>query len=99
MEFSLHAADVSTPTRPFEQTVKWTYLLFDEFFDQGDLEKKEALPISFLCDRTTTNVVKSQPGFLSFIVLPLFNTMSIVLPELSVLAANARKNLGNWENY
>jgi hypothetical protein len=30
---------------------KWSYLLFEEFFLQGDLEKEENLPVSFLCDR------------------------------------------------
>lgn len=51
---------------------KWTYLLFDEFFDQGDLEKEKGLPISMLCDRDNTNVAQSQPGFIGFVVMPLF---------------------------
>ena len=48
------------PCRPdFDIVRKWTYLLFDEFFMQGDLEVKENLAVSFLCDRKTTNVVQS----------------------------------------
>ena len=39
MEFCVHAADVSTQCRPFEIAHEWTYLLFEEFFKQGDLEK------------------------------------------------------------
>lgn len=74
MEIALHAADVSVPCRPnFDLVRKWTYLLFEEFFEQGDTEKREALSVSFLCDRKTTNVAKSQNGFISFIVLPLFS--------------------------
>ena len=32
LEFAVHAADVSTQTRPFEVCVEWTVLLFEEFF-------------------------------------------------------------------
>jgi len=41
--------------------------------------------------------MKSQPGFLSFIVLPLFNTLEKILPAVKALPENARKNLRNWE--
>ena len=60
MEIALHACDVSVPCRPnFNLVRKWTYLLFEEFFAQGDDEIKLKLPVSFLCDRKTTNVVKA----------------------------------------
>ena len=56
MNYVLHAADVSTPTRKFKTQIKWTELLFEEFWHQGDTEVKQGLPISFLCDRHTANV-------------------------------------------
>jgi hypothetical protein len=43
-------------TRSFEVAKEWVYLLFDEFFMQGDIELAKELPISMLCDRKTTNV-------------------------------------------
>jgi hypothetical protein len=52
----MHAADVSNPARQWDQCKKWTDLVLEEFWNQGDLEKKEGLPVSFLCDRLTTNV-------------------------------------------
>ena len=64
IELCVHAADVSTQTRPFEVALEWTKLLFEEFFHQGDVEKEKGLPVSFLCDRETTQIPKSQPGFL-----------------------------------
>lgn len=57
-EIAVHAADVSTQTRPFGLALEWTQLLFDEFFYQGDIEKQKGLPVSFLCDRDTTEIVK-----------------------------------------
>ena len=61
---SLHCCDISQQTRKFPVAKKWTYLLFEEFFDQGDKEKEQMLPVSMLCDRNTVNVRDSQPGFI-----------------------------------
>lgn len=56
LENCMHLCDVSNAARDFSVAKNWTYLLFDEFFDQGDLERESNLPISFLCDRNT-NIV------------------------------------------
>ena len=37
---------------------EWTKRVYGEFFIQGDLEKKQGLPISMFCDRETTNINK-----------------------------------------
>lgn len=100
MEVCLHAADVSVPCRPqFDIVRKWTYLLFEEFFEQGDAELKQDLSISFLCDRKTTNVAKSQNGFISFIVLPLFQSVSELLPSIECLHETAKANKLKWEGH
>lgn len=59
LEYCMHCSDVSVPCRDFKIVKKWTYLLFEEFFYQGDEEKAKKLPVSFLCDRETTNIAKS----------------------------------------
>ena len=82
LEFTVHAADVSTQTRTFDVAVEWTKLLFEEFFHQGDIEKEKGLPISFLCDRETTQIPQSQPGFVNFILAPLFSLVSEIMPEV-----------------
>jgi len=82
LENCLHSCDVSIPCRDFELVHDWTYLLFEEFFQQGDLEKEKGLPISMLCDRTTTNVAKSQPGFIGFVSMPLFTNLVHIMPAL-----------------
>merc|ERR1712060_390576 len=67
LNFLIHACDLSTPTRKFDTLRTWTYLLFEEFFKQGDIEKSIEKPVSFLCDRETVVVCREQPGFLNFI--------------------------------
>lgn len=59
LEICMHTCDVSIPSRDFHVVKTWTYLLFEEFFAQGDLEKEKGLPVSMLCDRNTTHVAKS----------------------------------------
>jgi cAMP-specific phosphodiesterase 4 len=99
LEICLHSADVSTPVREFEVVKKWTYLLFEEFFMQGDLERESGLPISMLCDRTTTNVTKSQPGFIGFVTLPLFHCLAEIMPALCIDVEQIKSNLNQWKNY
>jgi len=38
MEICLHSCDVGVPARQFSVVKEWTYLLFEEFFLQGDIE-------------------------------------------------------------
>jgi|LauGreDrversion4_2_1035121.scaffolds.fasta_scaffold22794_2 hypothetical protein len=45
LDLCVHAADLSTATRPFDVLKRWTFLLFEEFFLQGDLEKQEQIPV------------------------------------------------------
>ena len=40
---TLHACDISTSLRPFDLSTQWADLLFDEFFNQGDMEKEKGL--------------------------------------------------------
>ena len=64
-------------------SVKWADLLFKEYFAQGDLEKEKGLDISFLCDRKTTNIAVGQPGFIEHMVIPVFQQLSHVCPDIS----------------
>jgi hypothetical protein len=53
MDMVVHSGDLSFSTRSFDVVQNWTYLLFDEFFGQGDMEEAQGYDISFLCDRNT----------------------------------------------
>jgi hypothetical protein len=96
LNYTLHAADLAHNVKSFEITQKWTKLLMNEFWEQGDLERKEGLPISFNCDRTTANVPKGQIGFLNGIIIPTFQLLVFVFPKVEFLVDNAKKNLEKW---
>jgi len=67
-----HLSDISNPTKQFKLYRLWCDLLFVEFFAQGDLEMMHEFPVTQFYDRSTTNIAKSQIGFIDFIVLPAY---------------------------
>lgn len=98
LNFLIHSSDVSNPSKDIKVYSIWTKLVVQEFFNQGDLERSENLPISYLCDRATTDVPKSQVGFINFIVMPLFKCMSFYFPALNYYEENVKKNLDYFKN-
>ncbi len=58
----LHMCDISHPGKPWALHREWSLRLAEEFYRQGDLEKKNALSISPLCDRNHGNLPTSQIG-------------------------------------
>lgn len=65
----LKAADLGHASLPWDQHVRWSNLVVEEFYQQGDDEKSRGLPVSFLCDRVRdADLPKSQQGFLRFVV-------------------------------
>lgn len=89
----LHVADISNPAKLTTTYKNWIDLVFQEFFFQGDLEKKENIQISLLCDRTTTDITKSQIGFIKFVVKPTFEIIRQISPEVKTYMDYINKNL------
>ncbi|KNC98796.1 uncharacterized protein SPPG_05773 [Spizellomyces punctatus DAOM BR117] len=68
----IKCADVSNPTKSWTLYERWCRLILEEFFRQGDLEKRMGLQVSPYMDRDNLNIPSSQSGFIEFVVLPLF---------------------------
>ncbi|KAL3320502.1 Calcium/calmodulin-dependent 3',5'-cyclic nucleotide phosphodiesterase 1C [Cichlidogyrus casuarinus] len=85
----LHSADISHPTKTWDLHERWTKMLVEEFFRQGDRETELGLPCSPLCDRKTTVVAQSQIGFIEFIVSPTFVLLNAMLEKLVKQAASS----------
>ncbi len=92
LSFIIHAADISNPTKPLPIYQEWAQRCVEEFFRQGDLEKKLGMPISFNCDRNSVSLPKSQLGFMDAIVSPLFTVFNEYFPQLSFTLNNLKNN-------
>lgn len=66
------------------------------FFVQTETEKKNGLPYAPFMDPDQVTKSSSQIGFIRFVLLPLFEAISQVLPQLETLAIS---NLNNALNY
>jgi hypothetical protein len=94
----IKAADIGHAAKTIELHEKWCRRVVEEFYTQGDLEKKLGLPVSMYCDRETTDISKSQAGFIKNIVLPLFNAVNFVL-DSDFIEKSCVEQLKINENY
>ena len=94
----VHTADLSNPAKINQVFVKWTEFVYQEFFNQGDKEKELGMNISMLCDRNTTNIHKCQVGFIKFVVMPQFEMILNIMPEIKVYLDNIKLNLKYCED-
>ena len=94
----IHASDISNPAKKFDGIYdEWTRRVMEEFFNEGDLEKKEGLPVNFLCDREKTYIPKAQIGFIVSIVLPTFKMVEMFAPEIQPYLDNLANNERIWK--
>lgn len=96
LNFVIHTFDIGHNAKSFDISYKWTYLLMNEFWNQGDLEKEKNMPISFLCDRNTSDVPKNQVVFIKSIIIPHYEVLVDMFPEMSYLKDNIENNLNCW---
>lgn len=97
MCMGIHMSDLSNPTKPWPISLKWTNLVYEEFFDQGDKEKELGIPCGPLNDRATINIAKSSVGFIDFIVVPSFDAYSELLPLVEKNVNQLKDNKDKWK--
>ncbi|CAO3611362.1 unnamed protein product [Cunninghamella blakesleeana] len=93
----IKCADVSNVTRPFRRGKDWAKLLVEEFASQGDLERELGMPVQATNDRNKIVTEDCQIGFIKFVAMDLFTTVSDLLPELQFTTHHLRQNLQLWE--
>ncbi|XP_076289942.1 phosphodiesterase 9 [Lasioglossum baleicum] len=90
----IKVADISNEARPMEVAEPWLDMLLQEFFKQSDAEKLEGLPVTPFMDRDKVTKPSSQVSFIGLVLLPLFESLGELLPELqSLIVQPAREAL------
>ncbi|KAG0223809.1 hypothetical protein BGW41_005357 [Actinomortierella wolfii] len=92
----LHAADISNAVKPWELCKRWSDLVVQEFFRQGDIEKAQNLPVSPNMDRDMHNQPQISLGFGDFVVQPYFESLAELLPAASELLDTLTANRAQW---
>ncbi|KAJ3392528.1 High affinity cAMP-specific and IBMX-insensitive 3',5'-cyclic phosphodiesterase 9A [Entophlyctis sp. JEL0112] len=78
----IKSSDISNEVRPKHVSEPWVDNLLEEFFCQSDKEKKEGLPTAPFMDREKVTKPSAQVGFIGFVMIPLFELVSKVLPNM-----------------
>ena len=86
----IHSSDISNPTKLFDIYFEWGKLVVEEFWAQGDKEKKLNLTCS--CDREKVTIYRSQLGFINFIEIPYFSLIAEMNPKLKFFYDNLLNN-------
>ncbi|VDP57736.1 unnamed protein product [Schistosoma mattheei] len=82
MVIILKISDISNEARPLNVAGPWINRLLAEFFHQSDYEKLVGLPVAPFMDRHKVTKSASQCGFIRFVILPLFESLAKLLPEV-----------------
>ena len=79
LSMAMKCADIGHSAKIGDIHERWTALICEEFFRQGDIEKERKQEISMYCDRFNTDVPKSQAGFIKNIGIPLYEALCYYL--------------------
>ena len=93
----LHAADISNPAKPFRISKAWSDLVIEEFFQQGDRELREGLPVSPNMDRNKTFQDEMSLNFLDVIVCPFYLVFAPLMPRLHHVYKHLVVNRNEWD--
>jgi hypothetical protein len=96
----LKCADIGHSAKTFSLHEEWSLLIMEEYFRQGDLEKQNKLPVSMYCDRETTDIPKSQNGFLKNVCQPLYEIFTTFLNSDIITykcLEQMKENITKWD--
>jgi len=82
LPLSVHSADIANVTKEYDVCTQWVQMVMNEFFRQGNQEKKLGMEPSPLCDEQRVFIPSTQVGFIQFIVAPWFNVWQEICPDV-----------------
>ncbi|RTG84488.1 cGMP-dependent 3',5'-cyclic phosphodiesterase [Schistosoma bovis] len=91
------SADLSDQTKSWNNTVYVAKLIYEEFFQQGDMEKSLGHNPVDSMDRERACVPHLQISFLDYIITPLYKVLNNLYPQCSSILDTIEKNRDNWK--
>ncbi|KAJ1977328.1 hypothetical protein H4R35_002345 [Dimargaris xerosporica] len=93
----LHAVDIFNPVLPWDMCKKWSDVMVEESFRQGDLEKCQGLPITPNSDRQGTDQCEISLFFANYIVKPFFSSLAYLFPSAGFIIESLERNISQWQ--
>eukprot|EP01004_Peranema_trichophorum_P003208 NODE_220_length_3207_cov_54.419909_g191_i0.p1 GENE.NODE_220_length_3207_cov_54.419909_g191_i0~~NODE_220_length_3207_cov_54.419909_g191_i0.p1 ORF type:complete len:1025 (-),score=180.24 NODE_220_length_3207_cov_54.419909_g191_i0:133-3090(-) len=98
LQMLLKSADISNVLKPFEVARLWALAVTEEFYTQGDLEKRRGLEVLPMYDREKANLAQGQVGFIDFLAMKQFQTMANWSPYLQWTIDACMSNRQRWKD-
>jgi len=98
MGLSMTAADLCSSFKQWEVQRSNVSIIMEEFFQQGDEEKRRGIQPQSLMDRSLAHELpKNQVNFIKNICLPCYSLIVRVFPETMPMLNGAMSNLQRWQ--
>ncbi|OQR98034.1 calcium/calmodulin-dependent 3',5'-cyclic nucleotide phosphodiesterase [Achlya hypogyna] len=99
MKIIIKCADVGHSSKSTPLHARWSELIIEEFFLQGDEEKELGMEISPFMNRALENSAKNQLGFFEFIILPFFDVVAEIVftPGFKPILDQVHINYNLWK--
>ncbi len=78
----LKCADISNQARPRHVAAKWNDRVYQEFYREGDQDRKRGRQVLNLHDRHKNDTNSSSVGFIGFVVVPLYKLLGKAILEV-----------------
>ncbi|KAI8903826.1 hypothetical protein EDD86DRAFT_230704 [Gorgonomyces haynaldii] len=100
LDIAIKCGDINNASKSLDLCTQWASLIMNEFFLQGDEERKRGLTVSMFMDRDTTIISKCQVGFIEYIVIPLYEAWDLYMNDEGNFPAmeNLRSNRDYWKS-
>lgn len=79
LKLALKCADVGHTAKNTPLHLVWTERVCEEFYKQGDQERKRGMSLSPFMDRRKPAVPKAQIGFIAMLCIPMYDSLLAVL--------------------
>eukprot|EP00941_MAST-03F_sp_MAST-3F-sp1_P006160 g6160.t1 len=96
LKMLLHSSDISNPTKGWETCRTWADKVCEEFFEQGDMEEKEGIPVGPLRNRSKVNKANMQIGFGDYVVARTFGLLYGIMPASRTPVLYLIENRKKW---
>ncbi|CAF1554160.1 unnamed protein product [Rotaria magnacalcarata] len=95
---SMTSADLCAMYKPWHIQKNIVSIIMDEFWEEGDEEKRQGIQPQSLMDRSLAHELpKNQVNFMKSICLPCYALIARVLPETTPMVIGAKSNLQRWQ--
>lgn len=95
---TMTACDLCASTKPWEQQQDTVRVIFEEFYEQGDIERAQGRePIPMMDRNKESEKPASQVGFLQGICIPCYDLLQKLVPETKSMMDGCLKNLQKWQ--